>query len=136
MGKIVRHKERLVVKGCAQQYGIDYDKVFSAVVTLESIRILIAIATQVNSKIYHLDVKNAFLNGEIEKDIYITQSEGFLISGNEDHILQLQEALHKRFVRSKNDYTMYYETKVEGRLIIGVYVDDLIITRSNSHKIL
>ena len=128
---------------------------FSPIAGLESNRILLAIAAQENWEIHHLDVKIAFLNGEIEEDIYITQPKGFLISGKEYHILKLQKALYGlkqaprawnsklnevliqiRFARSKNDYRVYYETKGEGRLIIGVYVNDMIIIGSNSHKII
>ena len=60
MGKTVRHKASLVVKGYVQKHGIDYNEVFSPIVRLESIRILIAIAAQENWELYHLDVKIAF----------------------------------------------------------------------------
>ena len=61
---------------------------------MESIRILIAIDVQENWELHHLDVKTAFLNGEIEEDIYIAQLEGFSIKGKEGHILKLQKALY------------------------------------------
>ena len=77
-----------------QQYEIEYDEVFSPVVRLESIRILIAIAAQVNWELHHLDVKKAFLNREIDEHIYITQPKGFFIKGKEDHMLRLQKALN------------------------------------------
>ena len=147
VGKIVRHIARLVVKGYAQKQGIDYDELFSPVARIESIRILIAIAVQENWELHHLDVKTAFLNGEIKEDIYITQPEGFFIKRKENHILKLQKAFHglkqalrawnsklnevltqKGFVRSKHNYAVYYETIMKEGLIIGVYVDDIIIT--------
>ena len=128
MGKVVRYKIRLVVKGYAQKQGIDYDEVFSPISRIESIRILITIVAKEKWESHHLDVKTAFLNGEIKEDIYISQPEGFLIKGKEDHTLKLQKALYslkqapralnsklnevfiqKGFVRSKNDYAMYYE---------------------------
>ena len=121
---------------------------------MESIRILIAIAAQERWELHHLDVKTAFLNGEIMEDIYITQPEGFKVKGKEDHILKFQKALYglkqaprawnlklnevllqKGFVRSKSDYAIYYTIEMQERIIIGVYVDDMIITRSNSYKI-
>ena len=103
-GKVVRYKERLVVKGYAQKQGIDYDEVFSPVARMESIRILISIAAQENWELHDLDVKTAFLNGEIKQDIYISQLEGFLIKGKEDHILKLQNALYglKQALRAWN----------------------------------
>ena len=117
-GKILRYKERLVVKGYAQKEGIDYGEVLSPVARMESIRILIAIAAQEIWELHHLEVKIAFLNGEIIEDIYITQPEGFKVKGKEDHILKLQKAM--------------YGLK---QAIIGVYVDDMIITGLNSYKI-
>ena len=94
MGKIVRYKARLVVKCNARQHEIAYDDVFSHVARLESIRILIAIIAQVNWELHHLDVTTAFLKGEIDEDIYITQLEGFFRNGKEDHVLKLQKALY------------------------------------------
>ena len=58
------------MKGYVQKHGIDYDEVFSPVAKLESIKILIAIATQENWELHHLDVKTAFLNGEIKEDLH------------------------------------------------------------------
>ena len=88
-GRILRHKARLVVKGYAQREGIDFDEIFSPVARMESIETLIAIDTQERWELHHLDVKTAFLNGEIKEDIYITQPEGFEVKGKENHILKL-----------------------------------------------
>ena len=93
-GRIIRYKARLLVKGYAQKEGIVYGEVFSPVARMESIRILIVIAAQEEWELHHLDVKTAFLNGEIMEDIYITQPEGFEVKGKEDHILKLQKALY------------------------------------------
>ena len=153
-GRILRHKARLVVKGYAEREGISFWEIFSPVARMESIRILIAIAAQEEWELHHLDVKTSFLNGEIKEDIYISQPEGFKIKGKEDHILKLRKALYglkqaprawnsklnevlvkKGFVRSKNDYAIYYEKEMQERVIIGVYVDDMIITGPNSCKI-
>ena len=69
-GEITRHKACLVAKGSSQKKGKDYDEVFSPVARAESIRILIALAAQLKWNLHHLDVKSAFLNGEIEEEIY------------------------------------------------------------------
>ena len=130
-GRILRYKARLVVKGYAQKEGMDYREVFSHVARMKSIRILIAIAAQEEWELHHLDVKTAFLNREIKEDIYISQLEGFEIKGKEDHILKLRKALYrlkqaprawnsklnevliqKGFLRSKNDYAVYYEKEM------------------------
>ncbi|XP_077217964.1 uncharacterized protein LOC143852464 [Tasmannia lanceolata] len=76
-GKVETYKARLVVKGYSQKAGIDYEKTFSPVAMLKSIRILLAISAHYDYKIWQMDVKTAFLNGNIREDIYIIQSEGF-----------------------------------------------------------
>ena len=152
---MVRYKARLVVKGYAQKEGIDYGEVFSPVARMESIRILIAIAAQEKWELHHLDVKTTFLNGEIKEYIHISQPKRFLIKGKEDHILKLKKVflrlkqasrawssklnevlIRKGFVRSKSDYAIYYKAEMQDTIIIGVYVDDMIITGSNSYKII
>ena len=69
LGEVVKHKERLVMKGYCQIYEIDYDEVFYLVSHFESIRILIALAAQEYWSLHHLDVKSVFLNGEIKEEI-------------------------------------------------------------------
>ena len=78
-GEIIRHKAQLVVKGYSQRKRIDYEEVFAPVVRFETIRALIALASLKRWVIYHLDVKSAFLNGEIEELIYVQQPKGFLL---------------------------------------------------------
>ena len=63
-------------------------------VRFESIRILIAIAAQEGWTLHHLDVKSAFLNGEIEEELYVKQPEGFVVVGKEHWVLRLRKALY------------------------------------------
>ena len=86
-GEIIRHKARLVVKGYSQKKGIDYKEVFAPVVRFKTIRALIALAAKKKWMIHHLDVKSAFLNGEIEEVIYLQQPEGFSSKGKERYVL-------------------------------------------------
>ncbi|KAL8106459.1 hypothetical protein AgCh_030013 [Apium graveolens] len=67
---VTRNKARLVAKGYSQEEGIDYDETFSSVARLEAIRIFLAFAAHSNFKVYHMDVKNAFLNGTIDKTLF------------------------------------------------------------------
>ena len=83
-GSINKHKERLVVKGYAQIFGVDFLDTFAPVARQDTIRMLLAIATQKGWKICQLDVKSAFLNGFLEEEIYVEQPEGFLVKGHED----------------------------------------------------
>ena len=86
-GEVIKHKARLVVKGYSQRKGIDYEELFATVVRFETIRILIALAALKGWKIHHLDVKSAFLNGEINEVIHVKQPEGFLVKGKEGYVL-------------------------------------------------
>ncbi|KAE8727553.1 putative serine/threonine-protein kinase WNK6 [Hibiscus syriacus] len=81
--KDVRYKARLVAKGYAQKEGIDYNEVFSPVVKHSSIRILLALVAQLNLELAQLDVKTAFLHGDLEEEIYMTQPEGYKDGGCE-----------------------------------------------------
>lgn len=65
-GKILKHKARLVAKGYVQKYGIDYKEVFAPVARIETVRTILAYAAQKQWRVHHLDVKTAFLNGELE----------------------------------------------------------------------
>lgn len=76
-GVIVRNKSRLVVQGFHQQEGIDYTEVYAPVARLESIRIFLAYAAYKIIKVYQMDVKSAFLNGELHEEVFILQPPGF-----------------------------------------------------------
>lgn len=70
-GNIVKHKARLVVKGYAQVHGVDYDEVFAPVARMETVRLLLALAAQGEWEVLHMDVKSAFLNGDLKEDVYV-----------------------------------------------------------------
>ena len=70
-----------MAKGFRQRQGIDFDETFLPVALLKSIRILLAIADYYDYEIWQMDVKTAFLNGELEEEVYMTQPEGFLFQG-------------------------------------------------------
>jgi hypothetical protein len=85
-GHVTRNKARLVCKGYAQIEGIDFEETFSLVARMEAIRLILAYACSKNVKIYQMDVKSAFLNGELEEEVYIEQPEGFQLSENTDYV--------------------------------------------------
>ncbi|KAI3523294.1 hypothetical protein L1887_01354 [Cichorium endivia] len=92
-GVIVRNKARLVVKGYSQQEGIDYDETFAPVARIEAIRIFLAYAAHKNFKVYQMDVQCAFLNGEIDRDVYVQQPPGFEDSRFPTYSFKLQKAV-------------------------------------------
>nr|GEX19720.1 hypothetical protein [Tanacetum cinerariifolium] len=77
-GKVHIYKAQLVAKVCTQTYGVDYEETFSLVADIRAIRILIAISAYYDFKIWQMDVKNVFLNGFLEEEIYMEQPEGFI----------------------------------------------------------
>jgi len=89
-----RKRARLVAKGFSQIEGLDYDQVFSPVVRFETVRLILAMAALGNWHITRLDVRNAFLYGELEEEIYMEQPEGFHVPGREREVLKLLRALY------------------------------------------
>ena len=74
---ITRNKARLMAKGYSQQEGIDFDKTFAPVAKLEAIKIFLAFAAHANFKVYQMDVKSDFLNGELDEEVNVQQPLGF-----------------------------------------------------------
>ncbi|GJV48130.1 ribonuclease H-like domain, reverse transcriptase, RNA-dependent DNA polymerase [Tanacetum coccineum] len=93
-GLIMKYKAQLVAKGYVQQPWIDLDKVFASVARLETIRLLIALAAGKGWKIYHLDVKTAFLHGELKEEVYVIQPEGFEKPREEKKVYKLAKSLY------------------------------------------
>lgn len=103
-GKVQTYKARLVAKGYSQREGIDYDETFSPVAKIKSIRILLAIAAYYNFDIWQMVVKTAFLNGELEGDVYMTQPEGFVSKERPNAVCKLKKSIYglKQASRSWN----------------------------------
>ena len=150
----MKYKARLVAKGYSQKHGIDYDEIYAHVARFGSITILIAITAQFNWCLHHLDVKSAFLNGTIEEDIYVIQLEGYKKKGKESFVLKLTKALYGLkqvprvwnsklnktmsdlgFSRSKLDTALYHKGSEKTKLLVGIYVDELIITVLSEEQI-
>ncbi|KAL0537088.1 hypothetical protein IC582_026058 [Cucumis melo] len=147
-GEVERYKARLVAKGYSQRKGIDYDEVFAPVARLETIRLLIALATQNNWKIFQMDVKSAFLNGYLEEEVYLEQPPGYCVKGQEDKVLKLKKALYglkqaprmwnsrinkyfldNGYLRCPYEHSLYIKVNGHGDiLVVCLYVDDLIFT--------
>ena len=153
-GNIIKHKARLVAKGYAQREGVDFEEVFAPVARIETVRLLIAIAAQRGWQIHHMDVKSAFLNGDLVEEVYVQQPPGFVVEGGSGKVLKLRKALYGLrqaprawnsrldseliklgFERNPLEHAVYRRSHSDGYLLVGVYVDDLIITGPNRANI-
>ncbi|GJT77481.1 retrovirus-related pol polyprotein from transposon TNT 1-94 [Tanacetum coccineum] len=93
-GDVLKNKARLVAKGYRQEAGIDFEESFASVARLEAIRLFIAHAASQNMVIYQMDVKTAFLNGELNEVVYVSQPEGFVDPEHPSHVYRLKKALY------------------------------------------
>ena len=93
-GSIERYKTRLVVKGYTEEEGIDCEDTFAPIAKLNTIRVMIALATKYNWKIHQLYVKSPFLNGELKEEVYLFHPEGFVKKGQEHLVCRLKKALY------------------------------------------
>ncbi|KAH9296619.1 hypothetical protein KI387_040207, partial [Taxus chinensis] len=84
-GEVTRNKERLVCKGYAQVEGVDFDETFVHVARMEAIRLFLAYATYKGFKVYQMDVKSTFLNGNLNEEVYIEQPDGFSLTEDKDY---------------------------------------------------
>ena len=88
------YKAKLVVKGFQQKKGIDYSKIFSPVVKMSTIKLVLGMVATKNFYLEQLYVKTVFLHGDLEKDIYIIQLEGFIVQGQENLVCKLRKSLY------------------------------------------
>src|SRR3954454_17287080 len=103
-GNVTVYKARLFAKGFRQIQGVDYDETFSPVVMLKSVRIMLAIAAYYDYEIWQMDVKTAFLNGNIEEELYMIQPKGFVDPKDANKACKLQRSIYglKQASRSWN----------------------------------
>jgi transposase InsO family protein len=143
-GNIVRFKARVVVKGYMQQEGLDYDETYAPVCRQETRRALIAISAQEGMHLEHLDVKTAFLYGELEEEVYTEPPPGFTSGGK---VWKLRKALyglkqaprawHTKLVEvltsmgfkatGADPGLFVHKTKLGQHVILLTYVDDMLL---------
>nr|GFB27834.1 retrovirus-related Pol polyprotein from transposon TNT 1-94 [Tanacetum cinerariifolium] len=94
LGGILKNKAHLVSRGYRQKEGIDFEESFAPIARLEAIRIFLAYAAHKNMVVYQMDVKTAFLNGNLREEVYVSQPDGFVDSNNPNHVYKLKKALY------------------------------------------
>jgi hypothetical protein len=149
-GTIDKYKARLVAKGYTQKEGEDFFDTYSPVARLTTIRALISLAASYGLIIHQMDVKTAFLNGELDEEIYMDQPDGFVMKGQENKVCKLLKSLyglkqapkqwHEKFDRTltsagfvinEADRCVYYRYGGGGGVILCLYVDDILIFGTN-----
>ncbi|CAH9084965.1 unnamed protein product [Cuscuta europaea] len=146
-GSLERHKARLVAQGFNQQAGIDFSETFSPVVKPTTVRIVLTVAISFGWGIRQLDVKNAFLHGNLTEEVYMRQPRGFIHPHIPNHICRLRKAIYclkqvprawfhrfssfllqHNFSCSKSDNSLFIYHQKNTITYLLLYVDDIIIT--------
>ncbi|GJT42002.1 retrovirus-related pol polyprotein from transposon TNT 1-94 [Tanacetum coccineum] len=149
LGGILKNKARLVARGYRQEEGINFEESFAPVARLEAIRIFLAFAAHMNMVVYQMDVKTAFLNGNLREEVYVSQPDGFVDPDNPNHVYKLKKALYglkqaprawydmlssflisQDFSKGLVDPTLFIRKEGKELLLVQVYVDDIIFVAS------
>lgn len=150
-GKLTRYKSRWVARGYSQQEGIDFDETFSPVVKPATIRTVLSIALARTWPIHQLDVKNAFLHGNLKELVYCQQPPGFVSPLFPNHVYRLNKALYGLkqaprawfqrfalylqrlgFTTSKSDASLFIFQRGTQQAFLLLYIDDIILTASST----
>ncbi len=146
-----KYKARLVAKGYNQEYGIDYNETFAPVVKVQTLRILFAIAANNDLIIHQVDINTAFLNGDLDEEVYVENPPGCEGVFNKENVCKLQKSLYglKQAPRAWNKTLVKFLSEfgliqlksdvcvfTNKELIVAIYVDDIIIASKNLNRII
>lgn len=143
-------KARFVARGYSQEPGIDYFDTYSPVIKIASLRLLLAFATIHDYHIHQIDVITAFLNANLTKELYSTQRDGYIQPGSENKVYPLLKSLYglkqafrawyqlfdnfllsQSFTKCGVDPNVYFKRSHNSILLLGLYIDDLILISDN-----
>jgi histone deacetylase 1/2 len=144
----------LVAQGFSQSKGLDYDETFSPVVRHSTVRVILALAAMNKWELKQLDVKNAFLHGDLKEEVYMAQPQGFVDSAHPDYVCLLKKSLYglkqaprawnEKFTSflpslgfnpSHSDPSLFVKHSDHGLIVLLLYVDDIVITGSDTKGI-
>ncbi|GKE18375.1 retrovirus-related pol polyprotein from transposon TNT 1-94 [Tanacetum coccineum] len=134
-GGVLKNKARLVAQGFRQEEGINFEESFAPVARIEAIRIFVANVAHKNMMIYQMDVKTAFLNGELKKEVYVSQPEGFVDQDNPSHVYKLKKALYGLKQAPRAWYDMLSSFLISQHFSKGA-VDPTLFTRQARNNLL
>ncbi|KAK9911087.1 hypothetical protein M0R45_035010 [Rubus argutus] len=153
-GTVERHKARLVARGFTQTYGVDYKETFAPVARMSTVRVLLSVAMNHAWPLYQMDVKNAFLHGDLEEEVYMKLPPGHPQSQDPNMVCKLHKAIYGLkqsprawyaklssvleevgFHRSNADSSLFVRIGSTSKLVVLIYVDDLIVTGDNVEEI-
>ncbi|EPZ36131.1 hypothetical protein O9G_005796 [Rozella allomycis CSF55] len=153
-GEVEKYKARLVAQGFKQVKGVDYEETFSPVAKLNSIRIILAIASAEKLHVHQLDVLTAYLNSEITHEVYMKQPTGFVESGKENLVCKLKRGLYGLkqggyewnitidaslksigYVKCEKDWGIYTKVTNGKRILLALYVDDILLAAPDNNSI-
>ncbi|GJV62273.1 putative ribonuclease H-like domain-containing protein [Tanacetum coccineum] len=153
-GTIIKNKARLVAQGYRQEEGVDYDEVFAPVARIEAIRLFLAFASFMGFTVYQMDVKSAFLYGNITEEVYVKQPPGFEDPAHPNKVYRVVKALYglhqaprawyerlstfllkHGYRRGAIDKTLFIKKDRRDIMLVQVYVDDIIFGSTKSSMV-
>ncbi|GJR93329.1 ribonuclease H-like domain, reverse transcriptase, RNA-dependent DNA polymerase [Tanacetum coccineum] len=153
-GTIIKNKARLVAQGYRQEEGVDYDEVFAPVARIEAIRLFLAFASFMGFTVYQMDVKSAFLYGNITEEVYVKQPPGFEDPAHPNKVYRVVKALYglhqaprawyerlstfllkHGYRRGAIDKTLFIKRDRRDIMLVQVYVDDIIFGSTKSSMV-
>lgn len=140
------HKAKHLTKGFTQKKSVDYEETFSPVVRFSFVRMILSIVTHMNLELHQMDVNTAFLNGDLEEEIYMKQPIGYVEKGHEDKVCKLHKSIYglkqslrqwyKKFHNTimsngfsmcYEDYCIYIKQSQHKFVLLSLYVNDILL---------
>ncbi|PRQ60568.1 putative RNA-directed DNA polymerase [Rosa chinensis] len=153
-GTLDRYKARLVAKGYTQTYGIDYQETFAPVAKMNTVRVLLSLAANLDWPLKQFDVKNAFLHGDLKEEVYMDLPPGYSLPSQAGMVCKLKKSLYglkqsprawfgrfsqsmKQFgyKQSNSDHTLFLKHRKDKLTALIIYVDDMIVTGNDPEEV-